>query len=403
MNVSKITSGALAVALMAGTASLAAPAAHASEVIARDQAGVVIAQDQSAKLTAEATAPRTITVTTTPGTAVTVTANKSKKAKPRTVIAGKDGKATFSKLTAGRPYTVQADGQRTTAVPVVNVGKASDLTVTTTDRVDTVDLTWSHEATKARGQVGYTVTATPVTTNQNANDDAITPISIEATSTSVELSGLNPLALYSFTVTPHNELGNGGASVARMSRSLADITGLPAPASDPADVAKPEVPASPAPQPAAQPAPQPAPQPGPAPAPQPSTRTIWVCPDGFSDEAGTCTQTREYTYTESTETASYTYSQNFHQTGWQDGSFSPAPCTFGTYHANGPQGEGCYVAAGPTGYYTTDKNAPPAGWTDNGSEYTRTVSTKDATPAGYSDSGTAWVRTTDKVAKVVPA
>ena len=60
-------------------------------------------------------------------------------------------------------------------------------------------------------------------------------------------------------------------------------------------------------------------------------------------------------------------------------------------------------SAGTGHYYTTDKNAPPAGWTDNGSEYTRTVSTKDATPAGYSDNGTAWVRTTDKVAKVVPA
>ena len=61
------------------------------------------------------------------------------------------------------------------------------------------------------------------------------------------------------------------------------------------------------------------------------------------------------------------------------------------------------MAAGPTGYYTTDKDAPPTGWADDGSQYIRTVTTKDAAPEGFSDNGSAWVRTTDKISKEVPA
>jgi hypothetical protein len=61
------------------------------------------------------------------------------------------------------------------------------------------------------------------------------------------------------------------------------------------------------------------------------------------------------------------------------------------------------VAAGPTGYYTTGKDAPPAGWTDDGEQYAKTVRTKDSTPDGFTDNDTEWVRATDKVAQVVPA
>ena len=53
---------------------------------------------------------------------------------------------------------------------------------------------------------------------------------MEAATTEAELSGLDPAALYSFSVTPHNALGDGKPSVARMSRSLADITGITGPA-----------------------------------------------------------------------------------------------------------------------------------------------------------------------------
>ena len=401
MNVTKNTKkiGALAVALMAGTAFLAipAPAAHASEVIARDPAGVVIAQDQTGKLIAEPTAPRTITISAEPGTAVTLTPSKNtakssskstKNAKPRTIIANKDGKATFTKLTAGQSYTITADGQQTTATPVIKVGNASDLTVTTTDRVDTVDLTWAHQATKARGNVGYTVTATPATNNTN-DDDPLQPITLETTSTSAELEGLNPTALYSFSVTPHNELGDGGASVARMNRSLADITGIAAPVAQQTPEQAPNQ--TPAQQPAAKPA-APAPAPGPAPAPKPSTRTILVCPDGYDDVNGVCTQTQDYTFTGVTETQPYTYRTEFVTTGWR---VDPYPCSSGTMHP-----DGCWVAQG---YNQEVTNPAPAGWTDNSSAYERTVQKKDDTPAGWADNGSAWVRTTAKIEKVVPA
>lgn len=385
MNTNKRTAkiAALAATVLAGTAFAfaSAPAANASEIIARDQAGVVVAQDQSTKLTAEPTATRAVTVTTEPGAVVTLTPKASKAGKnakqTRKQLADKDGKATFTKLTAGTEYTVTANGQSTTVTPVVKAGKASDLTVTTTDRVDTVDLNWTHQASKAQGAVGYTVTATPA----NANLDSIT---VEVTTTSAELTGLNPTALYSFSVTPHNQLGDGQASVARMSRSLADITGLPVP------VAQDTTPQKPATQPAATQPTQPAPRPGPAPGP--STRTIWVCPDNFDDANGVCTQTKDYTFHDVTETQPYTYHSEFVVTGWR---VDPYPCSSGTMHP-----DGCWVAQG---YDQQVKDAAPAGWTDNGSVYERTVQEKDETPAGWADNGSAWIRTTAKVEKVVPA
>ena len=55
------------------------------------------------------------------------------------------------------------------------------------------------------------------------------------------------------------------------------------------------------------------------------------------------------------------------------------------------------------GYTQQVKDAPPAGWLDNGSTYIKDVPVKDTLPAGYADNGTAWVQTTAKVATVVPA
>ncbi len=402
------TFGAVAASILIGSSVLLAPAATAapaSTVIAVDQSGVVIAQDQTSQLRAVPSAPRAITVTTEPGTLVTVQAPG---VKSQARVTNKIGQATFAKLKAGKTYTVSTNDDDATVVPVIKVGRASDLTIMTTDQPGTIQATWQHKATKARGDVGYTLTATPLGSRQD--DDVITT---ESTTTEADLTGLDPLVMYEFSVTPHNALGNGKASTATMNRTLAAITGLPTlndaktdqspnveadQADNATDEAEKVTPVRPV-----TPAPQPAPKPAPGPAPQPSTRTIWICPSEYNDVNGVCTQERAYTFTETTETAPYTYSENFHQTGWQDESFAPAPCTFGTYHANGPQGEGCYVAAGPTGYYTTDKDAAPTGWTDDGSQYTRTVSSKDETPEGFSDNGSVWVRTAEKIAKVVPA
>lgn len=45
------------------------------------------------------------------------------------------------------------------------------------------------------------------------------------------------------------------------------------------------------------------------------------------------------------------------------------------------------------------KDDTPAGFTDNGSEWTK----KDAAPSGWSDDGTQYVHTVAKEARVVPA
>lgn len=252
--------------------------------------------------------------------------------------------------------------------------------------------------TKARGgdDISHTVTAI-----SEQDSEAIT---LSTTGRRATLSGLDPRALYSFAVTPRNALGDGKSSTARMSRSLIDITGLPAPTVDHApDTGSGQTESVATPEPAPTPAPRPAPASAPTPVQAPAFRTIWVCPKGFTDVDDTCTHSRAYTFTETTKTSPYIYSQTFHQTGWQNGSSTPSPCSYGTYHSNGPQGDGCYVAAGPTGYYTTGKDAPPAGWTDDGEQYIKTVRTKDSTPDGFTDNDTEWVRTTDKVAQVVPA
>ena len=421
MNATKKTQkiGALAAVLLAGGAFLAAPAANAATLVAADQAsasqtlvsqtGTVIAQDQTSMLQATPSAPRAVTVTTEPGALVTLTARNANKAKPQSKVANKDGQATFTKLTAGTTYTVTANGKSTTVTPVVKVGKASDLKVMTTDQVGTVDLTWAHKSTKARGgnTIGYTITATPANAPANTTSNKLEPITIEATTTSAELTGLDPNALYSFSVTPHNAIGEGQPSVARMSRSLADITGITGPAT-PNSVAQDQdtnnknddaTNTNTTPTPAPAPAPAPAPKPGPAPAPKPSTKTIYVCPDGWDDVNGVCTQTQAYTYSTKTETSPYTYHDQFVETNkiWHDDPFNPHNGCAYTVH-----GDRC-MGWEIQGYNTKVKNPAPSGWTDNGSAYERQVEVKDATPAGWSDNGSQWIRTTAKVEKVVPA
>ncbi len=409
MNANKNTKkiGALAAVLLAGGAFLAAPAANAATVLAADQAGtviaqdasgVVVAQDESSMLRATPSAPRAVTVSTKPGATVSLTA---KGAKAHSKKADKNGKATFTKLDAGKQYTVSAMGASTMVTPVLKAGKADDLKVMTTNQVGSVDLTWNYRNAKARGDVAFTVTATPVGSTANTTIDR--PISIETTSKDSELTGLNPNALYSFSVTPHNALGDGQPSVARMSRSLADLTGISGP-TRPAPVAQ-DADAKNATQ-------VPAVKPGPTPAPQPSTRTIWVCPEGFGDVQGVCTQSQAYTFHTEKETQAYTYTADRRL----------EPCTGGDcpgseYKDFGTDWSGTTCPNGGTMHdgkclgWTTGqkwvtyqvKDAPPMGWYDDGTQYAHDVQVKDATPAGWSDNGSQWIRTTAKIEKVVSA
>ena len=413
--------GAVAAALLIGTSFLVAPAANAATqptALAQDSAGMVIAQDQTSMLQATPSAPRAVTVTTEPGTLVTINA---KGVKRQSKVTNKDGQATFTKLKAGKEYTVTTNDDTTTVTPLIKVGRTSDLTITTTDQVGTIDATWAHKATKARGgaDIYYTLTATQISFESgNKAVDSAEAITIEVDAKQAELSGLDPQALYSFSVAAHNALGAGKPSVARMSRSLAAITGLtgngaasPAAQEDDEDNGQGRSRENdPANNPAPTPAPQPAPKPGPA--PKPSTRTIMVCPDGYGDVGGTCTQTRGYTYHSETQTQPYTYTSET-RTEQCSGPNCPGSVykDFGTDWTGGSCPNGgtlhdgkCMGWTGSSKQVTVQvKDNPPSGWSDNGSEYTRTVEVKDAAPAGWSDNGSEWFRTAAKVEKVVPA
>ena len=349
----------------------------------------IIAQDLSSTITAVPTAVGSITVTAQPGAKVT----GAGKGLRSTKVANKGGQVVFTKLTPGAVYTFTSQGERTSARAMETVGAASNLKVFTTDgahKSDSVLLTWQHRGTAARGAdaIRYLITATPVTTVP-IDTKAAQPrvVTAETSFTDYTLTGLNPDATYTFTVTPSNPIGTGRSTSATMSESLRTLTGGSVPTAPQPAAESPRQPAQPAVTPAA-----PAPAPAPQPAPRPATRTIYVCPDGYSEAGDLCEQVAPYTYHSVTETRGYSYHEEFVVTGWR---VDPYPCSSGTAHP-----DGCHV---PLGYTTTVKDAPPAGWTDSGSGYQRTVEVKDALPAGYSDNGSAWVKVTAKVAREVAA
>lgn len=369
--------GALAAgALLLGIAS----PAFAGEVIASESVASAPEAASTAAMdvpTAVASKPRTITVTNHKGKSVVLFA----KGEPiRRNLAPGSKAATFSGLTAGRVYTVSVGGSPIGTVVALDApGAASGLRVSTTDTLGTVALEWSHKTTRTTGgsDIEYVVSATSSTA------DDVTAV-VKGVRTA-QLSGLNPQALYSFSVTPRNTAGAGKATKASMTRTLAQLSGTtPKTAETPA---APEVRRA-----------DTTPTPAPAPAPGPSTRTIWVCPDGFSEVAGQCQTTQAYTFHSETETLAYTYTWT--QTGTRRNTDNQT-CGY-LPDANGNPVVECWG-----GYdepvYSNVKDATPAGYTDNGSAWTRTVQVKDAAPAGYADNGTEWVKTAAKVERTVPA
>ena len=418
MNTKKITTAFGAGLLALAAATTVAPAAFAASDTAQQAtstAGRIIAQDPSQLLQASPSAPRAITVHAEPGAKVTVQPTNGK-GKVRTAKANDDGIAAFKKLAAGREYAVNANGERTTVIPVIAVGAAAGLTARTTDTPTAIDLTWEHRATPARGgeSITYRVTATPINpaTGKQVPESHI----IEQTvgTTEVTLSGLDPQTVYEFRVTPINALGEGYASVARMSEPLISLV----PSASAPITQQPVTPVQPR---------KPAPNPAPAPAPSPGTRTIWVCPDGFAEVGSSCQKTAAYTYS----TQDYTFHDEVQTKAYtfHTETTGPAPiisefstenvCPSGyNLEDYGAQGKLCrQYGPAPTAQV---KDAAPSGWTDNGSSYVRTVEVKDNAPAGFTDDGTQWikkdaapsgwsddgtqyVKTTAKVARTVPA
>ena len=405
-----VTAGVVA-GIIVGTSLVSAPAAQAAEsdatVTQANATGVVIARDQSMPLTAVPTAPRAVTVTTSPNTRVTL---KAPRTKTRSAKTNDKGIATFTKLKAGKKYTVTADGETATVVPVLKVGRARDLTIMTTSEPGTITATWAHATSKARGglTIGYTLTATPVRAAVPVGDPDVPSISIKTESTEAVLRGLDPTVLYSFTVTPHNPLGEGRASVARMDRSLAEVSGIAMPAAD--DAASDSAEEAPSAEPSAAPVVTSPPASRPTPSPAPQMRTVWVCPAAFTDVDGVCTQRMSYTFHDEKLTQDYTYTsdQRLEQcigsdcpgsqyvnsdTHW-DGN-----CLQGTLH----DGRCHWWTTGHKWVTYQVKDAPPLGWHDDGSQYATEVEVRDETPTGWSDNGSEWIRTTAKVSKTVPA
>lgn len=374
----------LATAVLAATITSTAPAMAAT--IAQEPAPTVIAADTT-PATTQILANRIdgITVTGTDGglLAATAAGHVTRTARVR---AGQPG--VITDLDPGARYTITLDGRRIGfAVPVAQVGAATGLRVETTDIAGQAQLSWSHVVNKGEGvPVAFTVAATAPTSGTPA-------AKVVTTDLHATLSGLSLDQRYTFSVTPANSASTGRASTATMQQTLAQIAGL-ATRSVPVDTSS------------APPAPAPVAAPAPAPAPAPATRTIEVCPAGWTDAGATCTRTQPYTYHAVTTTAPYTYHQAFVQTGSHvDYSTSPNGGTYygpNQWNANDGSAAG-YYAVIPDGYTTTVKDTPAAGWTDTGSGWARTDQVKDATPAGWTDNGSAWVTTTTKVAQVVPA
>jgi hypothetical protein len=387
-SVPRTTRGRLAAAAIGAIASgalllgIAAPASAgeviATEIVASDTPTSTVAASVP---TAMASKPRAITVSNQRGKSVVLFA---KGEQIRRNLAPGKAPVTFTGLTAGRVYTVAVGGAPIGTVVALDApASASGLSVSTTDRPGTVALQWSHRATRATGgaDTQYVVAATSPT--------AKTVTATVTGARTAELSGLDPQALYSFSVTPRNSAGSGKATKASMTRTLAQLTGTPSKSADT------PVPSQPKPT---ESTPTPAPAPAPAPAPGPSTRTIWVCPDGYREIAGQCQTTQAYTFHSETQTQAYTYTWT--QTGTRRNTDNQ---TCGYL----PDAQGNPVVECWGGYdepvYSNVKDATPAGYTDNGSAWVRTIQVKDTAPTGYADDGTQWVKTAAKVERTIPA
>ena len=372
--------------------------------------GVVIAQgtisdDQGVNLHAAPTKPGQITVTTQADAQVTLRAKGVKQSQK----ANSAGIAVFTKLTAGEIYTLYSLGQSTQATALNTVTSATDLTVVTTTLADSVALSWKHTNSKATGgtNLNYRITATPEKTSDTTASSVT--INTETTATATIVSGINPDLLYTFTVTPVNAMGPGKSTTAAMSvttRSLMAVKDQPFTSQKVAEV--------------------PTPTPTPEPAPTPGTKTIYVCPTGFTESGSNCTKTLPYTftytpYTYRTVVTNLDYTYHTVTTGpmpiidsFETQNVCPSGYNLEDYGVNG---KFCRLY-GPAPTAQVKDNAP-AGFTDNGSNYTKSEQIKNNPPSGYTDTGTQWVTTnpaptgytdngteyvatTSKEAKVVP-
>lgn len=398
----KIAGVIAAATVIIGTAGAAiAPAAHAATPSASGVRTVIQSAEVSTSVQVLTTKPNSITVIGHGGQPITVW---TKGTQPITKKPTNSGPVTFTGLKAGQAYAVYVGATQASVVRTLTAaGVASAVTVQAGPIDSSIDVSWDivlPSGTKA-SSVSYLIEATSPTAS---------PVSMKVTGTDHALiTGLNPDAKYTFTVTPMLGATKGTPASATMIVTVAEAFALAKdeaagnadPAAKPAAPIAPVTPVAPtapsAPEAPASPA---TPSPGPA---APSTKTIYVCPDGFS-EAGSdlCERTLAYSYT----TSAYTYHAEANYVTVQTGTRTetvPGSSATGCTNGGTLYGDTCY-ATYPV-YETQQqgtkqvKDAGPAGYTDNGSAWQQ----RNAMPAGYADNGSAWVQTAAKVAKVVPA
>ena len=322
-------------------------------------------------------------------------------------------------ITAAAP-SANAATQHTRSDSRINIASVSvrSLALTLSPKPGTAVLTWA----APRARTKFTVMATPI-----KRPTAVRML--KATSGPVvSFAGLDENARYTFTVTPQVGAFTGPTSRLLMTSTLKQLRSLSVAEQLNAEsiagaisaTSTPETTTlsstkmesavttamvqAPAPQPQA--APQPAPQPAAAPAAPapPRTRTVYVCPDGFTEISSICTITLPYTYS----TLAYTYHQEPYTVTVQDPGITYAAdtarsqgtlCPWGGSPNSG--GDLCNIPGGThqETRFNTAKDVAPSGYTDTGTEWKK----KDAAPAGYTDDGTQWVKTTAKIATEVPA
>ena len=346
--------------------------------------GIVIAQGTRAQvqkitLSAAPTKPGQITAITEAGARVKLNAKGVKKSKK----ANNAGIALFTKLTAGKKYTLDSLGQSTKVTVLNTVAPITEPTVRTTILADSVTLSWKHTGTKATGgsNLSYRVTAKPETGSMNpgkTNLGTMNSATIETgtTSTAIIVSGINPDLLYTFTATPLNAMGPGLSTTATMSVTLRSfMVGEEEPLSFQKVTETPPTELTPTSQ--------------PAPTPQSGTKTIYVCPSGFAQTGSNCTKTLPYTYTYTPYT--YRTEVNNRAYTYRTETSGPMPIivSFETQNV-------C-----PSGYNLEDYGVHGKWCRLYG--LTPTAQVKDAAPAGFTYNGTEYVATATKEARVVPA
>ena len=377
---------AISLSLVTGIALAIAPAISAAQILVAESQMPTAVPTPVPAFTATPSATGALNIKADPQSRVFI---KTKGQDTKSVTTNKAGVVQLKNLTPGVSYLLTTKigntTQRITAVPEGPVVAANSLRVLTTEIPGQLELTWRHTSTPAQGAVSFTVTVQPVNSPTEA-------IEVKTANTEMVLIDLDLDSRFEFSVTATNTISSATPTMALMTKSLNDLNGEAVITTPVKQEVATEVPAGPA---SVTPS-------------GPSTRTIYVCPDSFTEVGALCEKTLPYTFTN----ANYTFHSEARTENcsgpdcpgsvYMDMGYIESP-TWGQVHCpNGGTnyGQTCMAWSTSSRQVTEQvKDTAPSGFTDTGTNWTK----KDTTPAGYTDNGTNWVSTTAKVAREVPA